>query len=57
MMKKVKIILILGVLLLLVLGQVAYADVGPKPELDIEIVDLPDGEYYVALLILDAAGE
>lgn len=53
-MGKIKIILAFMVIFLLIFGQSAFADMGPKPSLDIKIINLPDGEYYVDLLILDA---
>ncbi len=56
-MKKYRIKIIIAILLILlaVIGipAVVTADVGPKPELAVKVVNPPRGEYYLDLLVKD----
>ena len=56
-MKSKIILLVIMVILMLAVGQTALADMGPKPSLTVKVTNLPDGEYYIDLLVLDADGE
>lgn len=42
---------------ILVFGFPAMADVGPKPEINIAVVNFPEEEYYLDLLIVGEASE
>src|SRR4051812_37507214 len=42
------------VVLLLLANSTAFADMGPKPEVLVKVINPPEGEYYLDLLTRDA---
>lgn len=53
--RKLSLLLVLFLVMPLVIG-IAYADMGPKPSITIEVINCPVDNYYIALLRDDNSG-